>query len=301
MKRAFSKVFTGPPSPTSILVVAGFVLVVTLAGGGLVHLETQQFIAVSNSLARSQEAQHASSILLRSQASVLCLTFLSGATLFGLLLCNLLAHKEAQSLHAANLTALRHQGKELRTFQASVDEHRLTAILQTISQSVANDLVAHSRAANDAPPATNSPQKLIPVSEQRTQNKKILLVDDDPQICTLLAARLKHYEYLVVTAADVSSALTMASAEIPDLVILDMCLPDGDGFLFLERMKEIPAMDRTPIIMLSGNDLDENKQYTLETLSITFFQKGQPNRDFLKTIRHTLEKPKSLPSAFLSA
>ena len=90
--------------------------------------------------------------------------------------------------------------------------------------------------------------------------KKILIVDDDQHLVLSLAARLRGNGYKVVSATDAISAITVSRKESPDLVILDLGLPAGDGFVVLERLRDIADLMATPVIVLSARDPADNKK-----------------------------------------
>jgi DNA-binding response OmpR family regulator len=75
--------------------------------------------------------------------------------------------------------------------------------------------------------------------------KKILIVDDDPHLLLGLTPRVQANNYSVVTAADAIGAIAVARKEAPDLIILDLGLPGGDGFVVLERMKNLADLSAT--------------------------------------------------------
>src|SRR5450432_3868496 len=99
---------------------------------------------------------------------------------------------------------------------------------------------------------------------------KILIIDDDEHLLLGLTARLKAHGYGVVCATDAVSAIAMARKEAPDLVILDLGLPAGDGFVVLERMRVLPGLVATPVIVLSARDPAKNKKRALEAGSVAF-------------------------------
>ena len=80
----------------------------------------------------------------------------------------------------------------------------------------------------------------------------------------------------------------MARKEAPDLVILDLGLPAGDGFLVLERMRRLADLVATPVIVLSARDPTDNKKRALDAGAVAFFQKPPDNHEFLSEIRQAL-------------
>jgi DNA-binding response OmpR family regulator len=130
------------------------------------------------------------------------------------------------------------------------------------------------------------------------RGKKILIIDDDQDLRLGLTARLKANGYVVTYATDAVSAITVARNEAPDLVILDLGLPGGDGFLVLERMRALPDLVATPVIVLSARDPAQNEKRALEAGAIAFFQKPLDNHEFLSAIRQALGENAAL-STFL--
>jgi two-component system KDP operon response regulator KdpE len=128
--------------------------------------------------------------------------------------------------------------------------------------------------------------------------KKILIVDDDPHLLLGLAPRLQANSYSVVTAADAISAIAVARNEAPDLIILDLGLPGGDGFLVMERIRNLAGFASTPIIVLSAWDPAGNKKRSLDAGAAAFFQKPPDNHEFLTAIRQALGETTAL-STFL--
>ena len=118
--------------------------------------------------------------------------------------------------------------------------------------------------------------------------KKILIVDDDEHLLLGLTARLKANGYSVVSALDGTSAIAVARKEVPDLVILDLGLPAGNGFLVLERMRGLADLVGTPVIVLSAWDPANNRRRALDAGAVAFFQKPPDNHEFLAAIRHAL-------------
>src|SRR5436190_11945832 len=80
----------------------------------------------------------------------------------------------------------------------------------------------------------------------------ILVVEDDPEICVLLRRVLTAAGYRVVEAPDGSAALAHLQAGAPDLVLLDILLPDFDGYEVARWIRSEPAVAHLPILMLTG-------------------------------------------------
>ncbi|MDY6954054.1 MAG: response regulator [Thermodesulfobacteriota bacterium] len=118
--------------------------------------------------------------------------------------------------------------------------------------------------------------------------KKILIVDDDPDVLRGLGIRLKGSGYDTVFAADGYAATTVAQKERPDLILLDIGLPAGDGFVVMERLKNIYDFAFTPIIVLTARDPRGTKEKALKAGATAFFQKPADNKELLAAIEKAL-------------
>ena len=83
--------------------------------------------------------------------------------------------------------------------------------------------------------------------------KTLLLVEDDAKITLALGIRLKAAGYAVVTAPDAVHAMAQAVRHTPDVIVLDINLPGGDGFLVAGRLRATPATARTPILFITAS------------------------------------------------
>jgi len=81
---------------------------------------------------------------------------------------------------------------------------------------------------------------------------KILVVDDTETNIRLLRALLKGAGYDVVTAACGTDALTVAASENPDLILLDIMMPDLTGYEVCQRLRSVPGTRQTPIVFLTA-------------------------------------------------
>jgi two-component system KDP operon response regulator KdpE len=117
---------------------------------------------------------------------------------------------------------------------------------------------------------------------------KILVVDDDPDLLRALRLRLRANNYEVSTASDGYSAIASAQKERPALIILDLGLPVGDGFVVLDRLQNIDALADVPVIVLSARDPQANEERALRAGAAAFFQKPADNDELMNVIRVSL-------------
>jgi len=96
-----------------------------------------------------------------------------------------------------------------------------------------------------------------PAGNGRSPDAKLLVVEDEPSICELLAASLRYAGFEVVTAAAGSEAVEKAGRHRPDLIVLDIMLPDMDGFDVVRRLRG--GGTRTPVVFLTARDATEDK------------------------------------------
>ncbi len=117
--------------------------------------------------------------------------------------------------------------------------------------------------------------------------KKILVVDDEEDVAKALKVRLKANGYNVVVAYDSVQAFTMANKEKPDLIILDVMIPGGGGFIVAERLKQSMATHHIPIIFLTGISGGEERAYKVGASG--YVMKPYQPEKLLETIHSTLE------------
>jgi two-component system OmpR family response regulator len=122
--------------------------------------------------------------------------------------------------------------------------------------------------------------------------KTILIVDDDPDIRLGLHVRLKANHYNVIFAGDGMAGIAEARKHMPDLIILDLGLPAGDGFSVMERLKANDSLSLIPVIVVSGRNYDANVDRALLAGAMAFLQKPVDNAELLSVIRQALGEKK---------
>ena len=125
---------------------------------------------------------------------------------------------------------------------------------------------------------------------------KILIVDDDPDLRFALKLRLQAQKYEIVNAVDGYSAIAQANKEKPDLIILDLGLPAGDGFVVLDRLHRNPELAAIPVIVLTARDPESTERKALQMGACAFFQKPADNGALLGVIRARLAQTSGNPN-----
>ena len=103
--------------------------------------------------------------------------------------------------------------------------------------------------------------------------KDVLLVEDHPGIALALGVRLKSMGYGVTTASDAVTAVSHARKRRPDVLVLDIGLPGGDGFLVSERIARLPDNPRVPVIFITASREPGLKERALQKGAVAFLQK----------------------------
>ncbi|MEO8501385.1 MAG: response regulator [Vicinamibacteria bacterium] len=118
--------------------------------------------------------------------------------------------------------------------------------------------------------------------------KKILIIDDDADLRAALNIRLRANGYDTSFAADAMVAVAEARKFAPDLILLDLGLPGGDGFVVMQRLSAIPALAVIPVIVLSARDKDANENRAAMGGAVAYLQKPYDDQTLLVEIKSAL-------------
>lgn len=119
-----------------------------------------------------------------------------------------------------------------------------------------------------------------------TNNKyKVLLIEDDENIQTVVSSLLEANGYQVISASRCSTAITLYYSHIPDLVVLDLGLPDQDGTIFIRELRQ---KELTPIIVLSARSEESEKVKALDLGANDYITKPFGSAELLARIRSAL-------------
>lgn len=126
--------------------------------------------------------------------------------------------------------------------------------------------------------------------------RKILVVDDEAVLVETIAYNLEQAGYAVVTAADGVSALEAAQRENPDLIILDVMLPERDGLEVCRQLRREEKTASTPIMMLTAKGEEIDKVVGLEVGADDYVTKPFGRRELLARVRALLRRIEYTPA-----
>ena len=118
---------------------------------------------------------------------------------------------------------------------------------------------------------------------------RILLADDHPQIVRLLQICLQRAGHTVLAAYDGVKALDLVRKERPDLVILDVVMPELDGYRVLNRIKTDPELRDTPVVLLSAKTQPEDMALGLDIGADCYLCKPMQASEVAPLINRMLE------------
>jgi DNA-binding response OmpR family regulator len=126
----------------------------------------------------------------------------------------------------------------------------------------------------------------------KMDKKKILIIDDEKDFLRITAMQLKARGYDIVAATDAVTAISVAQEEKPDLILLDIGLPAGDGFTVMERLACLDRTVLTPVIVITGRDTSTFQEQALKAGAMAFLRKPIDIDGLVAAIRNTLGEPK---------
>ena len=135
------------------------------------------------------------------------------------------------------------------------------------------------------------------MSNKSISKAKVLIVEDDDDLRRGLTWRLHASGYEIVQATDGVAAISVARHERPDVVLLDLGLPAGDGLVVLERYANLPDLSTIPVVVLTGRDPRIAEPATRKFHVAAFLQKPADNKDLVEAIERALRGETTLPDA----
>ena len=121
-------------------------------------------------------------------------------------------------------------------------------------------------------------------------NSKILVVDDEPEAVELLEFNLKKAGFDVLTATDGAQALKKARSVLPNLIVLDLMLPEIDGLEVCKMLRRDPATTRIPVIMLTAKAAEVDRIVGLEIGADDYVTKPFSPRELVLRVNKVLRR-----------
>ena len=118
--------------------------------------------------------------------------------------------------------------------------------------------------------------------------QKILVVDDEPDMVELVSFNLRAEGYDVITAANGMEALNQARATLPDLIVLDLMMPELDGLSVCEILRRLPSTAPIPVIMLTAWKSELTRIIGLDTGAEDYITKPFSPRDLVGRVNSAL-------------
>lgn len=119
--------------------------------------------------------------------------------------------------------------------------------------------------------------------------RRILIVDDEPNIVMTLDYALQKKGYKVFIARDGFEALEIADREVPDLVLMDIMMPEMDGYEAFEKLKTNEKLNNTKLIFLSAKNKQSDIEKGLEMGADDYITKPFSIKKIIKTVEEILE------------
>jgi two-component system, response regulator, stage 0 sporulation protein F len=123
--------------------------------------------------------------------------------------------------------------------------------------------------------------------------KKILIVEDDMRIAMMLFVRLKTEDYETRVAYNAVQAMSIAKKDCPDLILLDISMPGGNGFLVAEWLRDLKETSGVPIIFMTTSQEPGLREEAREYRAAAFFEKPFDAKELLAAIQEVLGVPVS--------
>lgn len=120
----------------------------------------------------------------------------------------------------------------------------------------------------------------------------ILVVDDEADIVELVAFNLKQEGFEVITAANGWEAVQKARSDLPDLILLDLMLPELDGYAVCEMLRVMPSTASIPVIMLTAWSNEQSRILGLELGADDYVTKPFSPRELMLRVHRVLDRAK---------
>jgi CheY-like chemotaxis protein len=118
--------------------------------------------------------------------------------------------------------------------------------------------------------------------------EKVVVVEDDSDVRDLLDAMLGAHGFEVAFAYDAVTAIATIRRHDPKVIVLDIGLPGGDGFVLMERLKTFPALANVPVVCVSATDPGTNRERMKEAGAVAYVEKPFTKHELLRAMNRAL-------------
>jgi DNA-binding response OmpR family regulator len=120
------------------------------------------------------------------------------------------------------------------------------------------------------------------------EQHKVLVVDDDPYILMSLEFLMRKSGYAVLVARNGTEAIEIINAQFPDLVLLDIMMPDVDGYQICSYIRNSPQLEKTKVVFLSAKSSEADIKKGLELGAVRYITKPFSTRELVKEVKEML-------------
>jgi DNA-binding response OmpR family regulator len=131
------------------------------------------------------------------------------------------------------------------------------------------------------------------MADNQYRDRKILVVDDEERMVRFIRLNLEHDGFRVIEAFNGNQAINKARSNLPDLVLLDVMMPDLDGFEVLRVLREVSSV---PVIMLTAKGEEEDRVRGLELGADDYITKPFSPRELVSRVRAVLRRTETATS-----
>jgi DNA-binding response OmpR family regulator len=131
----------------------------------------------------------------------------------------------------------------------------------------------------------------LPSQGDTLEPRTVLIVEDDPASLDIFTTILRHGGYQVITAQTGADGLQLARERLPDLVVVDIGLPDGPGFGVLDELTDDPTTTHIPLIVCTVHVFENDEKRARRAGSDVFLKKPIEARELLAQVNRLLDAP----------
>ncbi|HAJ27764.1 MAG TPA: response regulator [Syntrophus sp. (in: bacteria)] len=121
--------------------------------------------------------------------------------------------------------------------------------------------------------------------------KKILVIEDNPMNCRLIADILTYHNFTVITADNGESGIAMTREQMPDLILLDLQMPGMNGFETLQQIRDDPRIQGMKVVAVTSYAMAGDKKLVLAAGFDGYIAKPLDTKEFPQTVKKMIGEP----------